>query len=418
MKNQANLVVPGAIWARTDAKSKGRRSTILLVANQHLSGRLAQEFPPMVTYRDDKGNVNTVTEERFTSNRAFYDMDDVVMYNVQRLLSTEVDTGDEDEDEDGLALVDDGGLSPEALRAPTKKIIETVRRPNAPEAVSFDDDDEDSGMDKILTAQVEAGAEETEVTRQDVEQLPHPQLDAVFISNNAAYPELAPEVLEQSVVQYEQEPVLTEEGLGLRHKVLVLLPQGLDIDALNTAFDPEVENYYSSFKINNVVVNWNSYLGAWPVIATDGVYASLVFTTDPEKTVEVIGDAVDVPQIEINDTPEQVIEKLNQAGVTTPAQEDPATALQNSPAVVNNVVDLANAARVEAGMDPVITQPQTNTPAPASNPQVVQVPPPVALNVVTNGQMAYAQPATTGAPALDILGDTALTSTPNVVTQG
>jgi hypothetical protein len=415
MTNQVNLVVPGAIWARTDAKSKGRRSTILLVANQHLSGRLALEFPPMVTYQDDKGNINTVTEERFTSNRAFYDMDDVVMANVQRLLSVEVEEEEDDDEDDGsLSLVEDGGLAEgTADRGKIiKQTVEVIRRPDSPEVVEFEDEESSAQM---VLAQVQ-DTEPTEVTVKDVEELPHPQLDAIFISNNATYPQLAPELLESSVVQYEQEPILTEDGLGLRHKVLVFMNQGLDIEALNTAFDPEVDNYYSSFKINNVVVNWDSYLGAWPVIATDGVYASLVFTTDPVRTAQATGEAVNVvEEIHMDDTPEQVIEKMEHAGITTPALLDPQASIQQSPVEIVNVVEQSNEARVEAGLAPVAAPTQQVQPA-----QVVQVPPPVSLNVVSQGQMAYAQPATTPMQSnpLDILGDTALTVPPTIVTQG
>lgn len=364
MQNQANLVTPGAIWARTDAKSQGRRSTILLVANQHLKGRLADEFPPMVTYQDDKGNINTVSEDRFTSNREFWDMDDTVMYKVRALLSQDDDESedlDEDEEDDGLSLVEDGGLSTTSTKNQAVS-IEVLKRPNAPEVVNFDDEEETTVEASVaVLAQAQPAQEPVEVTQQDVEQIPHPSLAAVFISNNPAYPELDPELLENSVIQYEQEPMLTDDGLGLRHKVLVFMGQGLDIDALNNAFDPEKTNYYSSFKINTIVVNWDSYLGAWPVLASDGVYASLVFTTAPQRTTESVGEADTVAEEQEEATP-----------VVTPASvEQPA---------------------------PVVTQPV----------EVVQTPAPVQLNV-QQGMVIQAQPAVTPITGgLDIVGDTAL----------
>lgn len=286
-----DFLVSGAIWARTDEGGNGRRATILLVANQHLSDKAAKKFPPVVVYLDDRGRVNAVGIERFTETREFWDMDDRIVARAAALLA------EEDEDDTPLAVVEDEPVAALAQAAPNANVITGVTRTGSTgDILSFGDEDDTDAEPITAAAQQAAPVQiDTPVSPQDVADLPAPALDAVFISNAEAYPLLAPEVLEPAVVQYEQEPHVTEDGLILRHKVHVALSDAVTIDALNAAFNPEADVYYNAFKVNGLVVPWQSYLGAWPLIASHGYYALMVFTTrvgeaeveDTEATPEV-----------------------------------------------------------------------------------------------------------------------------------
>lgn len=419
MKEQANLLTPGAIWARTDKDLMGRRNTVLLVANGHLTGRKAQVNPPIVVYTNDEGDIYAVTADRFTSDREYWDMDATVLRNATALLTGETqvpDDEEEPEEDDGLVVHNDGDYDP------------TLDRP-APIAQTNDDDVVLEDESDVVPQQVIASvADEPPATVEDVQNLDHPQLTAVFLSNTDTYPELAPEQLEDFVVQYEQEPHLTEEGLGLRHKVLVMMGPGVTLDSLNNVFDPELPTYYSSFKMNNVVVQWDSYLGAWPVLSTDGVYASLVFTTRPQE-----GVVHEVTEYGVEEEPgaEEVVDE--QAPIIVPATNlapiDPPAPqiMQYTPeqlAAIHAELMAREAAMLAAAQTPVQQQPLNivATPATETVPQtpvlipqlqvapqdttevVTQVAPPVNLT----GIVATAE----ATPALDILGDTALSTQP------
>ncbi len=419
-----DFLVSGAIWARTDEGGNGRRATILLVANQHLSDKAAKKFPPVVVYLDDRGRVNAVGIERFTETREFWDMDDRIVARAAALLA------EEDEDDTPLAVVEDEPVAALAQAAPNANVITGVTRTGGTgDILSFGDEDDNDAMSDavalaaqtyhqqpVTAAQHDAPAQvDTPVSPQDVADLPAPALDAVFISNAEAYPMLAPEVLEPAVVQYEQEPHVTEDGLILRHKVHVALSDTVTIDALNAAFNPEADVYYNAFKVNGIVVPWQSYLGAWPLIASHGYYALMVFTTRVgEAEVE---DTEATPEV-AQQNEERMLTALKEANAPQDLMDflsDPVSLTQAAPPVEPQqpaqqpVQPLA----VQAQQPTVMATPVQITAAPATTPTPQQ--PQIQAQQPTVMQGAFEAAGITTpqqAEVLDLVGRNTLNVTP------
>lgn len=258
-KKLAALLEPGTVWVRPDS---GKKVTVLFVLNTSLKGENARKFPVQVSYIDEKGNYLAVPVDRFVEDREYYMINPLVNSRLEHLLDAE-----------------------------------EVKETEAPAEVDLNEE----------TTEEADPEQETDVGPEDVEALPPPFLFAQFrSSSDTEMPVVDPLTLGANIMQYEQDPHIDPviPGLSrLRHKLVVALVDGLTIQTLNDSFSPPFENapFYKEFSINGITVDWDEYQGAYPVIANDGTFASVVFTT-PLKG----GELSEVPEESLVEAPESV----------------------------------------------------------------------------------------------------------------
>lgn len=262
-----SLLDAGHVWRKTDT---GRQSTVLFVANRDLKGKAAKANPPVVTYLSDDGKLIAVSVEQYVDGREYFSIDTNIQNRVLALFSQEQEQ---------------------------------------PKPVAVDEEPDDVVADPTDDT-VEGDADE-EPTLEDVDNLSEPGLFAQFFSAGEGTPTIDAITLAGNIVQYEQDPNINFADLSLsvvRHKLVIALKDDITIDTLNASFNHASGAFYAEFAINGILVNWESYQGAYPVIAPDGMFASIVFTTS------LYGSVLDTPE----QTPAQDQENNSFEGAVDP----------------------------------------------------------------------------------------------------
>ncbi len=260
---QFSLLTPGSVWTR---ERKGRQifSTVVCVTNTHLPDHIQEQYPPQVVYLDQKGRFNNITVERFLSNRSYYDTDPAVAMNVENIFGTDEES-------------------------------ET-------QFVEVSEDELVAGMGEAAETEQETSAGDQQL----VDEVPV----TFFVEDAETPPAISLDLLSQSLVAYQQRPV--PEADTVQHELTFELSDQLTIEQLRGAFSGG-GNPVTSFIIGGQLIEWELFLGGYPMFTAGSAYAIAVFRTHanyaglddlPEEEIAEPEAESEVAQAPVTEQPE------------------------------------------------------------------------------------------------------------------
>jgi len=233
------LLTPGSVWVR-ERKGKQFFAIVICTTNSHLPEEKKDEYPEQVVYMDQRGRYNGLPVEQFLRNRTYHDVHPAASYHMEHLLTL-----------------------PES------------------EELQFE---EDSGE-----SQVEESALEEEENANSI---------AFVLYDAESTPTIDQQVLSNSLASYQQLPI--PDSSDLQHELIFQTSDQITRSSLRQAFSHQDGNHYCAVVVGGELVEWDSFVGVFPMHTGGSEFAIAVFRTQLDS---VPAEALEVPAVTITNSP-------------------------------------------------------------------------------------------------------------------